>query len=150
MNLGAIHIAILEGSAIRIFNAHILQLFSNIIQCFWSKTRTEKSCYPRNNMVLWNLHAVLVYQDSCLILYREFSFPILRNTHNIEDFAIQIAICIGSKIQYCNNILQFTVIGIYFATPLSTVQGGDKKSRNFVTPISADQFRCIEKNVNCY
>ncbi len=66
-----------------------------------------KSCYLRNDMVVKNLHAVMVYQDSRLISYGEFSFSVLRNTHNIEDFAIQIAISIGSEIRYCNNELQF-------------------------------------------
>ncbi len=60
----------------------------------------------------------MVYQDSRLISYGEFSFSVLRNTHNIEDFAIQIAISIGSEIRYCNNEFQFIVIGIYFTTPL--------------------------------
>ena len=100
---------IIRGDCNPVFNAHILQFFRNHNKCFWPKIWTVKSCYLGNN-------GVSLYQDSCLIAYHNLHFR-LCEMHTTSMTAIQIATCIGSKIRYCKNTLQFIGIGIYVTTP---------------------------------
>ena len=66
----------------------------------------REKLYLRNNMVLEKSASRIGMPRFLSILVSRFSFLVSRNTRNIEDFAIQIAICLGPKygiaMYYCN------------------------------------------------